>query len=381
VGRVQPGEQRPDRGTFGADGADGAGSAGGAGGAVVSVLASVSTAAAAGGVVLAVLVGIALGLLAPGLTGRRRARSVAADTEAAGGSADRWQSATPLLVDDLPRFLEHPPGAPPPAPAVRAAGGGSAAGHSARSVVLAMVTTAAVLVALAVVISLTTDRDPGAGPVAASGLSPSARTTTDTPTGTAPTVGAEPGPGPAVPTTAAPATAPATGTAAGSLAFTSVPLGSGGVAASIGFGGVVLEQRAVGLTVTYPSLSLSTDGAAALAHVRLPTFNCLTSEPPADPLAAGCRRSLTEYADLAGPDLRVGRDGDRLQVAGLFPTYTRPNGSAPAYTGRAYQLTATVSPDGSVRGARAAATGVVRIGLGSAASTPVPGVNVLQFPG
>jgi hypothetical protein len=374
VGRVQPGEQCPDRGVDDA------------GGVAVSGLASVSTAAAAGGIVLAVLVGIALGLLAARLAGRRRARPAPTDAEAAGG----WPSVTPLLVDDLPRFLEHPPGTPPPArpttpsaadtPAGATALGassGSSAGHSARSVVLAMVTMAVVLVALAAVISLTTGHDPGAGPAAAGGVSPSAGTTTGTPAGTAPTRATEPGLDPAVPTTAG----PATGAAAASLAFTSVPLGSGGVAASLSFGGVVLEQRAVGLTVTYPSLSLSTDGAAALAHVRLPTFNCFTSEPPADPLAAGCRRSLTEYADLASPDLQVGRDGDRLQVVGLFPTYTRPNGSAPAYTGRAYRLTAAVSPAGSVRSARAAATGVVRIGLGGAASTPVPGVNVLQFPG
>jgi hypothetical protein len=333
----------------------------------VSGLASVSTAAAAGWVVLAVLVGIALGLLAARFAGRRRTRPARAAAELAGGSAEGWQRAAPLLVDDLPGFLEHPPGSPSPArpatPPTVGAAGGNATGHSARSVVLGMGTTAVVLVALAVVIALTGGHDPGAGPATAGGIAPSARTTAGTP----------------APTTAAPATA--TGTAAASLAFTSLPLGSGGVAASLSFGGVVLEQRAVGLTVTYPSLSLSSDGATALAHVRLPTFNCLTSEPPADPVAAGCRRSLTEYADLASPDLRIGRDGDRLEVVGLFPTYTRPKGSAPVYTGRAYQLTAAVSPDGSVRRARATATGVVRIGLDSAASTPVPGVNVLQFPG
>ncbi|MCW2618732.1 MAG: rane protein of unknown function, partial [Modestobacter sp.] len=250
-------------------------------------------------------------------------------------------------------------------------------GQSARSVVLGMGTTAVILVALAVVIALTVGRDPGTEQAAAGGISPSERTTAAPATATAPTGTPGPGLDPAVPTTATPPTA----TTAASLAFISVPLGNRGVAASLTFGGVVLEQRAVGLTVTYPSLSVSSDGAAALAHVRLPTFNCLTSEPPADPVAAGCRRSLTEYADLAGPDLQVGRDGDRLEVVGLFPTYTRPKGSAPAYTGRAYQLTAAVSPDGSVRGPRAAATGVVRIGLDSAASTPVPGVNVLQFPG
>jgi hypothetical protein len=218
-------------------------------------------------------------------------------------------------------------------------------------------------------VALTTGRERAGTASSASGSTATTGTATTgtTAAGSAPT-------GSAAPATAAE-------TAAAALAFTSVPLGSDGAAASITFGGVVLEQRAVGLTVTYPSLSLSGDGAQALAHVRLPTFNCLTAEPPADPVAAGCSRSLTEYADLASPALRVSRDGDRLDVVGLFPTYTRSNGSPPAYTGRAYQLTATVSPDGAVRGGAAAATGVVRIGLGSAVSTPVPGVNVLQFAG
>jgi hypothetical protein len=222
-----------------------------------------------------------------------------------------------------------------------------------------MVTTAVVLVALAVVIALTAGSGRGRGAA------------TSAPAGTATTS----------PAAAAPTPSGLAGTGAAALAFTSVPLGRGGVAASVTFGGVVLEQRAVGLTVTYPSLSLSTDGVQALAHVRLPTYNCLAGEPPADPLAAGCMRSLTEYADLASPDLRISRDGERLDVAGLFATYTRPNGSAPAYTGRAYQLAAAVSPDGAVRRARATATGVLRIGLDSTASTPVPGVNMLQYPG
>ena len=117
---------------------------------------------------------------------------------------------------------------------------------------------------------------------------------------------------------------PAGDPAAGALAFASVPLGEDGLAAGVTFQGVVLEQRAVGLTVTYPSVSLSTDGERSLAHVRLPTFNCLTAEPPADPVAAGCARSLTEYADLADPQLQVTRDGERVDLAGLFPTYTRP---------------------------------------------------------
>uniref|UniRef100_UPI001C20E102 hypothetical protein n=1 Tax=Modestobacter excelsi TaxID=2213161 RepID=UPI001C20E102 len=177
--------------------------------------------------------------------------------------------------------------------------------------------------------------------------------------------------------------APATDTAAAALAFESVPLGPAGVAASVTFEGVVLEPRAVGLTVTYPSVSVTTDGRRSLAHVRLPTFNCLTTEPPADPVGAGCARSLTEYADLADPDLQLSRDGDRIDLVGRFATYTRPNGSAPAYTGRAYQLTVAVSAAGAApaAGAPVPATGVVRLGLDSASTTADRGVNVLQLPG
>jgi hypothetical protein len=162
-----------------------------------------------------------------------------------------------------------------------------------------------------------------------------------------------------------------------------VPLGEDGVAASVTFQGVVLEQRAVGLTVTYPSVSVTSDGRRSLAHVRLPTFNCLTTEPPADPVAAGCARSLTEYADLTDPQLQVSRDGDRLDLVGLFPTYTRPNGSAPGYTGRAYQLTAAITAERDVTAPAAGgsvAAGVVRIGLDTAPTTPDRGVNVLLLP-
>jgi hypothetical protein len=158
-------------------------------------------------------------------------------------------------------------------------------------------------------------------------------------------------------------------------------MGEHGVTASVAFTGIVLEQRAVGLTVTYPSMSVSTDGRRSLAHVRLPTFNCLTTAPPPDPLAAGCVRSLTEYADLAGPQLQVVRDGGRLDVAGLFPTYTRANGSPPAYTGRAYQLSAAITDEGPAVGGRAPAAGVVRLGPASAPTTADRGVNLLLLPG
>jgi hypothetical protein len=179
-----------------------------------------------------------------------------------------------------------------------------------------------------------------------------------------------------VPTTAAPAST----SAAAALAFESIPLGPDGVAASVTFEGVVLEQRAVGLTVTYPSVSVTTDGRRSLAHVRFPTFNCLTAEPPADPLAAGCVRSITEYADLPDPQLQVSRRGDRLELVGLFPTYTRPNGTAPGYTGRAYQLTVAISADGPGQDGRTPAVGVVRIGLDSAPTTDDREANLLQLP-
>ncbi|WP_139306689.1 hypothetical protein [Modestobacter sp. DSM 44400] len=369
-----------------------------------AALASVSTATLTAWVVLAVAVGIALGLLGARLTGRRHsarpAPTAALPPDAPVPPAGGALRGTVPFVDDLPGFLEHPPGTPAPstsrAPSAPRTGatastvsapstGDAGGGPSARSAVLAMVVAAVVLVVLAVVVAVTAGRGPAdttsTAPTSAAATSAvaGAATAGTTAPATAPTGSAAAGVDPAVPTTVAPETT--TETAAAALAFSSVPLGDDGVAASVTFGGVLLEQRAVGLTVTYPSLSVSSDGAQALAHVRLPTFNCLTDEPPADPMAAGCSRSLTEYADLASPALQVSRDGERLDVLGLFPTYTRFKGSSPAYTGRAYQLTATISPAGAVRGGVAAASGVVRIGLDSAPSTPVPGVNVLQYAG
>ena len=118
----------------------------------------------------------------------------------------------------------------------------------------------------------------------------------------------------------------------------------GGAAARLTFGGVVLEPRAVGVTATYPVVEVSVDGDDARARVEFPTFNCLSDEAPADPVAAGCTRSVTEYADLASPDLVVDRVGEGLRVTGRFPTELRPNGSAPVPTGRVYELVITAAP-------------------------------------
>jgi hypothetical protein len=324
---------------------------------------------------VALLVAVACGLTAAALAGRggRRTAAVPAAAVPVGGPAP--------VVDDLPGFLERPPGSVPAlpvapsapvraaAPVAPAAAPGATALLARHAATGATVTSVLVLVAAAVLVGTTGGDDGAAGPGRPVSAARPAATATATP-GTAP------------PTTPA-ASAPAGETAAAALAFESVPLGPSGAAASVTFEGVVLEPRAVGLTVTYPSVSVTTDGRRALAHVRLPTFNCLTTEPPADPVAAGCAPSLTEYADLADPGLQVSRDGDRIDLAGRFATYTRPNGSAPTYTGREYQLSVAVTAAGAaaVAGVPVPATGVVRLGLDSAPTTADRGVNVLQLPG
>ncbi|MGY5882744.1 hypothetical protein [Modestobacter lacusdianchii] len=353
---------------------------------------------------LALAAGIATAALATG-TGRRR--HGAAGPAAAGlppASPGVGDDGPAEVVDDLPGFLENPPGSVPalpaaapapaavPAPADRTpartgATRSDGAGTPGRTRGAAL--GAAVLLVLAAVTIAVTGHRPGGAP----GTQVSSRQTPGPdgvvgPTGpadgaaatlSAPTDPAVPGLDATEPTTTVPAGA--SETAAAALALTSVPLGEDGVAASVSAQGLLLEQRAVGLTVTYPSLSVSTDGRRSLAHVRLPTFNCLTAEPPADPVAAGCARSLTEYADLASPQLQLTRDGDRVELVGLFPTYTRPNGSAPVYTGRAYQLAATIAPVGPQENGSTPAAGVVRIGLDSAPTTDDAGVNRLQHPG
>ncbi|MCZ2838616.1 hypothetical protein [Modestobacter sp. VKM Ac-2985] len=331
-------------------------------------------------VVVSVLLALAAGLcaaLASALLAGRAAAGPAA-REAGHHGTDVEQ------LDDLPGFREAPPGSAttrPPAAQPQTARTGVTAtavrapgGTLSRTALSATTLTAASLLVLAAVAV-------GAPPSQAgdAGLDDTAADGTLTGTTGAPPAPTDPAPAAPTPENGVPAAA--TQPEAGALALSSVPLGADGVAATASFGGVLLEERAVGLTVTYPSVSLTTDGRRALAHVRLPTYNCLTAEPPADPVAAGCARSITEYADLADPELQVTRDGDRIELTGLFPTYTRPNGSPPGYTGRAYQLAASITPDGPRREGTAPATGVVRIGLDSAATAPERGVTRLQHPG
>jgi hypothetical protein len=360
---------------------------------------------------VAVLLALACGLAAGAVAGRSSRALPTAAPQPPPALPPAADDTPEEVLDDLPGFLENPPGSLPALPAAAptgpvsapveppqdASGNGATArtpAHAAgrrtpapvsrSGAVVATVTAVVVLVAVAVLVGITVGRSDDAGSTA--GAAGPVRPTGPAATLTAPTESAAPGLDATVPTTSAPASA--TETAAAALAFESVPLGENGVAASVTFEGVVLEQRAVGLTVTYPSVSVTSDGRRSLAHVRLPTFNCLTPEPPADPVAAGCARSLTEYADLTDPQLQVARDGDRIDLVGLFPTYTRPNGTAPGYTGRAYQLTAAITADGTERDGTArdgsqpgvTATGVVRIGLNSAATTADPRVNLLLLP-
>ena len=140
--------------------------------------------------------------------------------------------------------------------------------------------------------------------------------------------------------------------------------GLGAVVGDLAVAGLVLEPRAVGITAVYPELDLRVAGGAARLEVRLPAYNCLTSEPPADPVAAGCAATLVEHASLAGEQLRVERDGDRLLLRGRAATEVRPAGSAPQATGRVYELELTVAPAGS------RAVGQLRLGTGTASVLP-----------
>ena len=124
--------------------------------------------------------------------------------------------------------------------------------------------------------------------------------------------------------------------------------GSGkGVVARLAFGGVVLEEHAVGVTVAYPELELSVDDEGRdVARLRLPAVNCLAVAAPPEPGDPACRAARTEYAELTAPELRVEGDGDRLTVSGRFATSLRSPGATEEPTGRSYEVAVTVAATG-----------------------------------
>ncbi len=332
--------------------------------------------------VLAVVLLAAAGLLvAPGARGRPK--SVPA---APAGVPPR----APFPDDDLPAFRVAPPGtpgAPPagtrpapsgvaPSPVDRADGGASAGrvdgAASAGRVVLAMAATALALVAvLAGLAGVDADAEPDAGrPVASTTAGTPSTAPSSLPVVALPPVPASPAPGEA---------------GAGSLATRSVPLDADGWAARLAFAPLVLERRAVGVTAATAAVSVTrrSDGTA-LAHVRLPTWNCLTAGAPADPVAAGCSPGPVEYADLPSPALHTTVVDGGLRLTGRFPTYTRPSGGPPVYTGRVYEFTVTLAAedpaaeDPAAPGTWTPARGTLFLGTERTESLPDPGVSAVR---
>ena len=128
-------------------------------------------------------------------------------------------------------------------------------------------------------------------------------------------------------------------------------------------GGLVLEQRVVGVTAAYPEIRLREDGGTTHLELRLPTWNCLSATAPDDPAAAGCVRSLVEHAELSTPELLVEREGRRLRLHGRAGTELRPSGTPPVPSGHAYEFELIVTPGND---AGRPVTGEVRIGTNSA---------------
>jgi hypothetical protein len=287
--------------------------------------------------------------------------AAAPDTDPARPAARRWAQ------DDLPSFLEAPPGTPRPLPPARPAPpdtGGTADEGPVVPAVAGLAAAALALVAALAVVALLTGHagEPAAAPaLPAPPAAPTARPPD------LPPVPSDPLPGER---------------GAGQLAARSVPLGDDGVSARLGLGGLVLERRAVGVTVTYPAVSATVGGdGTALAHLRLPTWNCLGTAAPEDPQAAGCTATGTEYADLPTPALGVTREGDALRLAGRFPTYTRPAGTPPVYTGRVYDLSVTVAPRAPLHDGEAPAEGALFLGTERAVALPDPALSRVRVAG
>ncbi len=272
------------------------------------------------------VLGVVLGVLVPALV----ASTVALSRRRRPGPPAPTVPADPG-GDDLPGFLESPPGSVPapavgstPWPALAAPAAAppvtspdAVPGHSGtRYPVVAMAVTALVLVGAAAAVA-TARTPPRAGDEGHLGGSPEPHPTAH----------------------------------------------AGDVSAELTFEGIVLERHPVGVTVAYPRVLVTVRDGRPAAEVELPTFNCLRDTAPRDPVAAGCSRSAPEYAELAAPELTLRTDGDRLRLSGAFPTSRRPNGSPPVATGRVYELAVDVAPrDGTAARGTEQATGSLELG-------------------
>ena len=118
--------------------------------------------------------------------------------------------------------------------------------------------------------------------------------------------------------------------------------------ARLSFGGIVLEERAVGVTVDLPR----TGPRRRRRRTRAADLELPGRRGPRGTGRAGLRPGRTEYADLRAPDLEVRRVGDGLRITGEFPTVTHPTGSGPEATGRAYPIVVTVAPSDPARPGR-----------------------------
>ncbi|WP_142024273.1 hypothetical protein [Blastococcus colisei] len=254
------------------------------------------------------------------------------------------------VVDDLPGFLESPPGSVP-APPLPDAGWPALSAPAPRppatpvpprdrsgstGVLVAMAVTALLLIGAAAAVA--TARAPNPAGVGDRDARPERASTS-------------PGPAP------------------------------GSVSAELAFENVVLERHAVGVTVAAPTVRVTAADGRATAEVELETYNCLRDEAPEDPVAAGCSRSVTEYAQLSAPELAVRPDGDTLRVSGAFPTWREPFGSPPVATGRVYEFTVTAAPrDGRAGNGREAATGLLELG-DERVGTRDDGASVITYGG
>ena len=155
----------------------------------------------------------------------------------------------------------------------------------------------------------------------------------------------------------------------------------GDVEAELTFAGLVLDRQAVGVTVAYPRVRMTTDRGATTAELELTTFNCLRDTAPVDPVAAGCTRSVTESASLSEPDLAIREEGDGLLVTGAFATSRHRNGLPPVPTGRVLQVVLAVAPqDGRSAAGGVRVTGSLELG-DDRAPTSDDGPNRLSYAG